>query len=150
MEENNLKKTRLEKLGKIKSLGWNPYAPYYSKTHTVSQVLDSMGKNVKTAGRLSSYREHGNIAFADLKDETGKVQLFFRKTTLGEDNFKNLKLLDIGDFIGVEGKVVKTRKQFITILISLAGFPNSAFVFGVHPDVKSPSRSTGQVYTVLS
>src|SRR5476651_1300522 len=108
MDENNLKKIRLEKLEKIKALGWNPYAPQFPKTHTVAQSIDSLGKDVKTAGRLFSYREHGNIAFADLKDETGKVQLFFRKNVLGDEAFKNLKLLDIGDIVGVEGKVVKT------------------------------------------
>ncbi len=79
--------------------------------------MSSEGKNVKTAGRLYSYREHGNIAFADLKDETGKIQLFFKKDVLGEE-FGNLKLLDIGDFIGVEGEVGRTVKGEISIIVS--------------------------------
>lgn len=115
MEESNLKKARLEKLEKIKELGWNPYGASYPKTHSIDEAIKSEGKTVKTAGRLYSLREHGNIAFADLKDETGKIQIFFQKKLLGNE-FKNLKLLDIGDFIGVEGEVGKTVAGEISIL----------------------------------
>lgn len=108
MGDSELKQTRKDKLKKIKSLGWNPYRASYEKTHTVKQALSGLGNSVKTAGRLFSFREHGDIAFADLRDETGKIQIFFKKDLLGEEHFKNLKLLDIGDFIGVEGEVVKT------------------------------------------
>lgn len=114
MDENKLKKARLEKLEKIKELGWNPYAASYEKKQTVRESLDSLGKTVKTAGRLYSLREHGNIAFADLKDETGRIQVFFQKKLLGDD-YKNIKLLDVGDFIGVEGEVVKTTAGEISI-----------------------------------
>ena len=114
MQVNDLKEARLEKLKKIRELGWNPYAPSYDKKHTVKETLESEGKNVQTAGRLMSFREHGNIAFADLKDETGKVQIFFQKKLLGEE-YKNLKLLDIGDFVGVEGDVIRTIAGEISI-----------------------------------
>lgn len=114
MEEQDYKKARLEKLEKIKSLGWNPYAPSFDKTHTVKQSLESEGQVVRTAGRLYSLREHGNIAFADLKDETGRIQIFFRKNLL-PDTFAHLKLLDIGDFIGVEGEVMKTTAGELSI-----------------------------------
>ncbi len=114
MDDNQYKKIREEKLAKIKDLGWNPYVATFDKKQSVKEVADMEGKVVKTAGRIYSYREHGNIAFADLKDETGKIQLFFQKNLLG-DEFKNLKLLDIGDFIGVEGEVVKTTVGEISI-----------------------------------
>src|SRR5260221_8719834 len=107
MEDTNLKKIRLEKIEKLQELGINPYPYSFDKTHTVAQALQNEGQAVRTAGRIFSYREHGNIAFADLGDETGKIQIFFQKKILGE-NFKNLKLLDIGDFIGVEGEVGRT------------------------------------------
>src|SRR6266700_1968630 len=96
MDVSNLKKSRLEKLGKIKALDIDPYPAHTKRTHTVAQALDSEGKVVAVAGRLFSFREHGNIAFADLKDESGKMQIFFQKKLLGEA-FKNLHLLDIGD-----------------------------------------------------
>lgn len=114
MEENNLRMARLEKLEKLKELGIDPYPAASNKKQTVAQCLDMEGKSVSTAGRLFSFREHGNIAFADLKDETGKIQLFFQKKLLG-DAFKQLKLLDIGDFMQVEGEVVKTTVGEISI-----------------------------------
>ena len=114
MQDTDFRKVRLEKLEKIKALGWNPYPASFDKKQRIADCLKSLGKTVKTAGKLFSYREHGNIAFADLKDETGKIQIFFQKKLLGE-NYKNLKLLDIGDCLGVEGEVVKTTAGEISI-----------------------------------
>lgn len=116
MDKSNLKKDRLETLSKIKSLGWNPYAPSFDKKQSISQAIQSEGKKIKTAGRIFSWRTHGNISFADLKDETGKIQLFFKKDKLGTEAYKNLKLIDIGDFIGVEGEVIKTVAGEISIM----------------------------------
>ena len=114
MRDLDFRKVRLEKLEKIKALGWNPYASSFDKKNTIGDALKSLGKKVKTAGKIFSYREHGNIAFADMKDETGKIQIFFQKKLLGE-NYKNLKLLDIGDYIGVEGEVIKTTAGEVSI-----------------------------------
>jgi lysyl-tRNA synthetase, class II len=114
MQDTDFRKVRLEKVEKIKALGWNPYSSSFEKKQTVADCLKSEGKVVKTAGKIFSYREHGNIAFADLKDETGKIQIFFQKKLLGE-NYKNLKLLEIGDYIGVEGEVIKTTAGQISI-----------------------------------
>lgn len=114
MQDTDFRKVRLEKLEKIKALGWDPYPSSFDKKQTIADALKSEGKVVKTAGKIFSYREHGNIAFADLKDETGKIQIFFQKKLLG-DSYKNLKLLDIGDYLGVEGKIVKTVAGEISI-----------------------------------
>lgn len=116
MDDSELIKTRKEKIEKIRAIGWNPYAASYPKTHTIAEALKGDGKTVSTAGRLFSFREHGNIAFADLHDETGKIQLFFKKDTIGTESFKNLKLLDIGDIIGVAGTVGKTEAGEISII----------------------------------
>ena len=134
MEESNLRKVRLEKLKKLRELGINPYPSSFPKTHTISDSLKSLGKKVKTAGKIFSYREHGNIAFADLKDETGKIQIFFQKKLLG-GQYKNIELLDLGDFIGVEGKVVKTiageisiaPTSFVLLTKSLSPLPSEHF-----------------------
>ncbi|HXS15202.1 MAG TPA: lysine--tRNA ligase [Candidatus Saccharimonadales bacterium] len=115
--ESNLEQIRLEKIEKLKEAGMNPFQHSFNKTHTIAQAIASEGKVVKTAGRVFSYREHGNIAFADLGDETGRIQVFFQKKILG-DSFRLLKLLDIGDFIGVEGEVGKTIAGEISILPS--------------------------------
>jgi len=114
MLDLDFKKVRLEKLEKIKALGWNPYPASFDKKNTIADCLKSEGKVVKTAGKIFSYREHGNIAFADLKDEAGKIQIFFQKKLLGE-NYKNLKLLDIGDYVGIQGQVIKTTAGEISI-----------------------------------
>lgn len=114
MQDTDFRKVRLEKLEKIKALGWNPYPASFDKKNTIADSLKSEGKKVKTAGKIFSYREHGNIAFADLKDESGKIQIFFQKKLLGEE-YKNLKLLDIGDYIGLEGEVIKTTAGEISI-----------------------------------
>ena len=113
--DSNLAKIKKEKLKKLQELGINPYLSHFDRTHTIKQSLEKEGVMVKTAGRMTSYREHGNIAFADLKDETGKIQIFFRKNAVGVERFKQLKLLDIGDFIGVEGKIVKTKTGEISV-----------------------------------
>lgn len=112
---NKLVKARLEKLEKIKQLGIDPYPASVKRTHTVPDALISEGKTVAVAGRIVSFREHGNIAFANLKDERGKIQIFFQKKLLGPESYKNIKLLDIGDFIQVEGEVVKTIAGEISI-----------------------------------
>src|SRR3989344_9231208 len=115
MDNDNLKKERIKALEEIKKIGWNPYSPSYDKKHSISDAIKSEGKVVKTAGRMFSFRTHGNIAFADLKDETGKIQIFFQKKLLGDETYKKLTLLDVGDFVGVEGEVVKTVAGEISI-----------------------------------
>lgn len=115
---DKFKQDRLDKLKKIRDLGWNPYPSSYDKKFSVLDATKSEGKTVKTAGKLYSLRTHGNIAFADLKDETGKIQLFFKKDVLGKDAYKNLDLLDIGDYVGVEGTVTKTIAGEISIVPS--------------------------------
>lgn len=114
-EESNLRQARLEKLQKLKALGINPYPATTKRTQTIVEALASEGKTVAIVGRMMSYREHGNIAFADLRDETGKMQIFFQKALLS-DSFKQLRLLDIGDFIQVEGEVGRTIAGEISVM----------------------------------
>lgn len=112
----NIRAERLKKLEKIREIGWNPYPSSYDKKQMVREAREMEGKEVQTAGKLFSFRTHGNIAFADLKDESGKIQLFFKKDTLGEEAYKQLTLLDIGDYIGVEGTVMKTTAGELSIM----------------------------------
>jgi len=113
-----LRKIRLEKLGKIKKLKIDPYPAKSNKKHSVFDVLNSLGKNVQTAGRLMAIRGHGGSSFADLVDESGKIQLFFSKGQLSNVSSQLLELLDIGDFIEVSGKVDKTKAGEPTIFVS--------------------------------
>lgn len=113
-----IKKERLEKVKKLRDLGVDPYPPKFDKSHSCAQVVKSLGKKVKTAGRIMAVRGHGRIAFYDLTDSTGKVQLWFQENSLGKQKFKTLRLLDVGDFIGIEGMVVRTKSGEITIDVS--------------------------------
>ncbi|HLE49488.1 MAG TPA: lysine--tRNA ligase [Patescibacteria group bacterium] len=110
-----IRKIRLEKAQKLREMGINPY-PSKAKgpTTPVATALDSMDKKVAVAGRLMSFRSHGNVTFADLKDETGKIQLWFQKNNLNEQ-YKVLNLIDIGDFLYAEGTVAKTKSGEISI-----------------------------------
>jgi lysyl-tRNA synthetase class 2 len=74
--------------------------------------------SVSVGGRLRALRGHGGSMFADLIDQSGKIQLFFSKNDIGEKQFELLKLLDLGDFIGVEGNVFKTQAGELTIKVS--------------------------------
>ncbi len=112
------KEDRLLKLKEIKSQGINPYPSKINfKRVDISEALDKEGKEVGVAGRILGWRGHGNVIFADLVDESGKMQAFFQKKNLGED-FKPLKLIDIGDFIAVYGKVIKTVAGEISVDVS--------------------------------
>lgn len=113
--------TTLDRLSKLKQLREQGINPYPSKVKfsriSIKSALSSEDKDVAVAGRIMAWRGHGNLVFADVIDETGKIQLFFQKKVLG-DNFKILKLVDIGDFLAAQGKVFKTVAGEISINVS--------------------------------
>ena len=109
---------RREKLTKLRELGINPYpAAAFDTTHYATEVAEKYKEDgaVCLAGRLMSRRVQGKASFAELQDATGKVQLYFNRDILCPDDNKTLyndvykKLLDIGDIIGVEGKLFTTQ-----------------------------------------
>jgi len=119
-----IRKVRLEKAKKLRELGINPYpSKVKGKPMPISEVRKSHSAKasrddfVEVAGRIMGWREHGNVVFADLKDETGKIQLWFQKNSLGEQ-FKLLKYFDIGDFIYTKGKVTKTSAGELSVDVS--------------------------------
>ena len=115
-EHGNLKQIidfRLEKLEKIRESGVNPYPYSYSASHKSEDVLKNEkqldGETVTIAGRLMSLRKMGKASFCHIQDEVGRIQIYVRRDDIGVDAYQNFKLLDIGDFIGVEGYVFKTK-----------------------------------------
>ena len=117
---NQIIQARTDKLVKIKELGVNPGPPIFSPTHKTN--LCKLDDQVVVAGRLKGYRRQGKIAFADLHDNTGKIQLFLSLVQLGEDQYALAKLLDIGDFVGAEGKVIKTKSGELTVQVNKLTF----------------------------
>ena len=109
--EKELIEARMEKLEKIKEYGINPRPEKYKTTHEIgdSRLLEDGTKEVSIAGRIMSKRKMGKISFLDLSDITGHIQLVIKRDDLGEDEYKKFhEIIDIGDFIGVNGEIFTT------------------------------------------
>ena len=112
-----MREIRLKKLEKIRRLGIDPYPARCQRKQTIAQALKMMGKKVAVAGRIMAIRGHGGIQFFDLRDESGKIQLVFKKDQLPATGHKLRALLDIGDFVDAQGKVFKTQAGEISVLV---------------------------------
>lgn len=111
---------RLDKLQKMCEKGVEPYGKRYDNTQSIQSILDSFIADrddikVKTAGRISTMRPHGKTAFLDIRDWTGKIQVYIKLDKVGPEKFEIFKLLDLGDIVGAEGTLFKTRTGEITI-----------------------------------
>jgi lysyl-tRNA synthetase class 2 len=120
---NEILKVRRQKLIELQEKGKDPFhVVKYNVTHKTKQILDSFeeleGQTVSIAGRLMAKRGMGKTSFCDLLDRDGRIQLFFRINDIGEEVYEEFKKLDIGDIIGVEGTVFKTRMGEISIRVS--------------------------------
>ncbi|MDU3687223.1 MAG: lysine--tRNA ligase [Anaerococcus hydrogenalis] len=116
---NEMLQIRREKLEKLKADGKNPHAIVNFRNRTLSkEIKDNFeeyeGKVVRVAGRIMARRGHGNMSFMDVQDSLGQIQVVNRKNVMG-DNFKETKSYDIGDLIGIEGKVFKTNQGEVSI-----------------------------------
>ncbi len=113
---DDLIQSRLDKLAKIQKSGINPYPAKSSRDQTIDQARDmSLESQVRLVGRLISLRGHGGSTFADLRDESGQIQLWFRKDTLGDTSYELINNVDPGDFLQVEGKLIKTQAGELTV-----------------------------------
>jgi len=118
---------RLDKLEKLRNQAINPYPPRCQRSHTTAQALElfqSQEKAQATAetlhlvGRIMSHRRMGRATFADIRDGSGKIQVYFRQDNLGPDKYNLLQELDIGDFIGVGGPLFRTHTGEVTLKCS--------------------------------
>jgi len=117
---NILKKVRLEKLDELKEKNQNPYEitkyEVTSKNIDIRNDFENMeNKTVSIAGRIMSWRDMGKANFIDVRDDTDRMQIYVRMNDIGEENFAEFKKWDIGDIIGVEGFVFRTKKGEISI-----------------------------------
>jgi len=115
---------RLAKLDKIRSLNIDPYPHRYHRTHTTREAIELFEQGEKSnaelpemrlAGRITSRRAMGKATFIDLRDGSGKIQVYLRRDHLGTEKYQHFSDFDIGDFIGIEGKLFKTHSGEITI-----------------------------------
>jgi lysyl-tRNA synthetase class 2 len=117
---------RLEKLARLRAAGINPYPHRFERDHTVREIRDQFGElepgeetttRVRVAGRVMLKREQGRLTFANLRDATGDIQLFVAKAVLGDEAFAVFNDLDRGDWVGVEGLVMTTKKGELSVKV---------------------------------
>lgn len=112
---------RREKLDKLRSLGVDPFGQAFSRTHSARDITENFealeSKSVTLAGRLMAVRSHGKASFADLRDQSGKAQIYVKQDVVGERAYEIFGLLDLGDIIGITGTVFRTRRGEISVQV---------------------------------
>lgn len=105
----------------------NPYPYRFDRTATIGPVRDrheslasgtDSGEQVALAGRVMTMREHGKVAFADLMDSSGRIQLFAQQDVLGEEGMAAFNRTAVGDIVGVEGEIVMTRRGELSVRVA--------------------------------
>lgn len=119
-DTNQLLQIRREKLAELQGNGQDPFLiTKYNVTHHSQDIKDQFeeleGKTVSMAGRMMSKRVMGKASFCNIQDLKGNIQSYVARDSVGEDAYKNFKKLDIGDIIGVEGQVFRTKTGEISI-----------------------------------
>ena len=120
-EISDLIKQRIEKINLMRGKGVNPYPARFHRRNSAGEIMDSFADNesreVSVAGRIRTKRMMGKASFANIEDQSGSIQIYARKDTLGEDRYELYKTLDIGDIIGVAGTTFRTKTGEITIQV---------------------------------
>ncbi len=115
---------RKAKLDALRDQDIDPYGQAFMRSHYANDIIEKFteldGQKVTIAGRLMTIRAHGKASFAHILDVTGQVQIYARMNVLGEDDYNRFKDLDLGDIVGVEGKVFRTRRGEITVEVENA------------------------------
>lgn len=123
---NELLKVRRDKLAAFEKMGVAPFGHRFEVSHHAQEVLEQFAslegeaeseEEITVAGRLMAIRGHGKASFSVLMDRSGRIQIYFKLDVLGEEKYAQFKLLDIGDIIGVKGKVFRTRRGELTVRV---------------------------------
>jgi lysyl-tRNA synthetase class 2 len=136
---DSLEQIRIQKLQQIKTLGFDPYPTYYRYTHGLKEVAQQFSSKsaeeleqgkykVRIAGRMLTNRPFGKAGFITLSDGEGQLQVYAKKDLVAERDFQLYKLLDIGDFIGVEGTLFRTKTGELTVLANELAFLAKSFL----------------------
>ena len=117
---NQLRKVRREKLAELQQNGKDPFViTKYDQTHHSQEIKDNYdeleGKQVSIAGRMMSKRVMGKASFCNVQDLKGNIQSYVARDSVGEENYKEFKKLDVGDVIGIVGEVFRTKTGEISI-----------------------------------
>ncbi|MEE1314584.1 MAG: OB-fold nucleic acid binding domain-containing protein, partial [Faecalimonas sp.] len=117
---NQLRKVRREKLAELQESGRDPFeiTKYEQDAHSqsIKDAFDAMeGKKVSIAGRMMSKRVMGKASFCHIQDLEGTIQSYVARDSVGEDAYKEFKRMDIGDVVGIEGEVFRTKMGEISV-----------------------------------
>jgi len=122
VDESDVVAVRRAKLDKLRSLGVDPFGARFVRTHACTEVqagFDRLeGTEVTVAGRITALRRHGKAAFFDLRDQSGRLQVYVREDRVDPRTFEVFSLLDLGDIVGVRGTVFRTRAGEVTVDLS--------------------------------
>lgn len=125
-ETKDLIQQRRDKLNEIREFGVEPYPHKYEPTHTTSvihrdfaetQETPDETQRIRLAGRIMTKRDHGKSSFAHLQDSEGRIQIYVRRDKVGAEPYLVYRRFDVGDIIGVEGVVFRTRTGELTVLV---------------------------------
>src|SRR5215813_10103071 len=136
---DSLEQIRIQKLKEIHELGYDPYPTFYRTTHTLAETAKVFSEKsaedlehgkfkVRVAGRVLTNRPFGKAGFITLSDGEGQLQVYAKKDQLSDRDFQLYKLLDLGDFIGVEGLLFRTRTGELTVVASELTFLAKCFL----------------------
>jgi lysyl-tRNA synthetase class 2 len=117
---NEYRQQRIENMNQLKEAGFPAFGSAFERTARLDELHRTfeLGKQVKACGRIVALRKMGKMAFAHISDGSAKFQLMVKKDLLGDDNFAALKLLDLGDIIGVEGELFITKTEENTVRVA--------------------------------
>ncbi|MBK9796983.1 MAG: lysine--tRNA ligase [Holophagaceae bacterium] len=142
MQPNQYRDVRLEKLGKLKALGLDPWPRKAERTHGIAELaaayadaeawpnekLEGLELTVSVMGRILTIREMGKSVFSHLTENGEKIQAFFRMNDLAEPGWELLKLLDMGDFISITGPLMRTKTGELSVRVKSIQFLSKALL----------------------
>ena len=128
-EAHELIRVRRKKLEALRELGVEPYARRFSVSHSTREIIERYGgmtreelegvqERFSVAGRIMALRSFGKATFAHIQDAHGRLQIYARVDVLGKDRYRLLEYLDLGDWIGVQGRLFRTRTNELTLEVS--------------------------------
>ena len=120
-DHSDARRIRLEKLERLREMGINPYPYRFRPTHRAGELIAQgeallgSGESVAAAGRLVALRDMGKAAFAHIKDDHRRLQIYLRKDAMGDEAFAVFQLCDLGDYVGLHGTLMRTRTGELTL-----------------------------------
>ncbi|MCZ6646774.1 MAG: OB-fold nucleic acid binding domain-containing protein, partial [SAR324 cluster bacterium] len=120
-DHNEQRRIRREKLAKLREMGIEPYPYRFAFTHRAAELMDQgdalldSQEQVALAGRLVALRRQGKAAFAHVKDNHARIQIYVRQDVVGEQDFTAFGLFDLGDYVGLRGTMMRTKTGELTL-----------------------------------